>query len=190
MSDGTTAPPSPRSPGVERAVEREMRRQVGLSILFTVLLLVPLALAGYYFVSGRTDREVVRDEVRKGVEPIAQEARQLRPALEEAKGAAADARRQRTLVDEQLQRVGSLLQEQEQVRAQVARLAEQLPRLEASVSQARHFEASVAELRSTLAAQTARLETLAAGQECILRDQDQIRGEILVFERRPVRPPG
>jgi chromosome segregation ATPase len=160
---------------VERAVEREMRRQKYFSLLFTVLLLIPLGLAGYYFVSGRTDRQVVREEIAQRVEPVEKIAREAQPALAEVKSAAAAVR-------EQQRRVESLVQGQEEVRTQVTQLSEAVPRLEATLAHAQEVSTRLIELRSTLEAQDARLAAVA-------KEQERIGGELKDLAARTERVP-
>jgi len=190
MSSGGYATSPPEHPGrVERAVEREMRRQIILAVLFTVLLLVPLGLAGFYFVFGRTDRQVVRDEVERRVEPVARMARDAQPALAEIQTTAAAVRAQQAAVEEQRGRVDTLVQDQEHVRSQVLQLSEHVPQLEASLVEARQVGAGVAELRATLDTQGRRLGEIAEAQANIAREQARINGDVRVLSDRVNRLP-
>jgi DNA repair ATPase RecN len=166
-----------------------MRRQVLLSVLFTVLLLVPLGLAGFYFVFGRTDRQVVQEEVERRVEPVEKMARDAQPALAEIQTTTAAVRAQQAAVQDQQQRVDALVQDQENVRTQVTQLSEQVPRLEASLVEAREIGDRVTDIRATLDAQGRRLGEVAEAQAKIARDQERINGDVRVLSDRVNRFP-
>ena len=163
---------------VERAVKREMRKQTWLSVLFTVLLIVPLGLAGFYFVFGHTDRQMVqaevRQEVEQRVEPVARLAREAAPALAKVNETAAAVQQQQAAALLQLQRVDGVLQEQEQVRLQVSQLTQQLPQIQASLVQAQELGSRMAELRDAVDAHNRRLVSMAEAQTRILQDQQAL----------------
>jgi len=181
-SDPSATPPSFAPSKVEKAVAKEMRRQTFLSILFVVLLLIPLGLAGFYWVNGRTDRQVVQDEVACRVDPVERMARDVQPALDEVKATSAAARVQQ-------QRVESLVESQEGVRAQLSQLSDTLPKLETSVAQAQELSTRLSELRATLEAHDKSLSSVIESQARIAREQERVAGEVKGLSARVGQAP-
>jgi chromosome segregation ATPase len=181
MTDGYAPPPAPAAHRVERAVSREMRRQTRLATLFAVLLVVPLVLAAYYYVWGRTDRQIVQDEVRRRVAPVEEATRAVQPALERVQRAATDVREQQRVLETQQQEVDALVRDQERVARQVETLAAQMPEVEATIGRARDAERRVAELQETLTRQNRRLDSVE-------QTQQRLAVELRGLREGPARP--
>lgn len=78
--DSRSAPSGDR---IENAVERELARRRRLLRLYLLLLLVPLGLAAWFLVAGRSDHEIFRQTVEDRVAPVEQRYEQIAPRLEQ-----------------------------------------------------------------------------------------------------------
>jgi DNA repair exonuclease SbcCD ATPase subunit len=185
MSTGVinTSPPVPT--GVEKAVDREMRRQRLLSLLFTVLLIVPVVVGVAFVAFGRTDRQVVRDEVEQRVAPLDAATREIVPALAEVKNAASLVQQQRVAMVEQQQRIDDLVGAQERLELRMR------PGIGGDVSaeQVQELTNRVAALREELDEHRRRFDTMMQAQERIIGDQHKINGELLSIRKRIDRMP-
>lgn len=77
--DSRSAPSS----RIESAVERELARRRRLLRLYLLLLLVPLGLAAWFLLAGRSDHELFRRTVEARVAPVEEHYRQIAPKLDQ-----------------------------------------------------------------------------------------------------------
>jgi chromosome segregation ATPase len=68
---------------IESAVERELARRRRLLRLYLLLLLVPLGLAAWFLLAGRSDHDLFRRTVDERVAPVEERYRQIAPKLEQ-----------------------------------------------------------------------------------------------------------
>jgi chromosome segregation ATPase len=72
-----------RSARIERTVAREMAHRQRLLRLYLLLLVVPLGVAAWFVVAGRSDRQLVQQEVAARVAPVEASYRTIAPKLEQ-----------------------------------------------------------------------------------------------------------
>lgn len=183
MSNGVIDTPPSAPTGVERAVEREMRRQRLLSLLFTVLLIVPIVVGVAFVTFGRTDRQVVRDEVERRVAPLDAATREIAPALAEVRSAARFVEQQQAAMVAQQLRIDSIVSAQERLELRTR------PGVDVPAEQLQELTNRVAALREELDAHRRRFDNMMQAQEGIIRDQNRINGELLSIRKRIERMP-
>jgi chromosome segregation ATPase len=77
--DSRSVPPS----RIESTVERELARRRRLLRLYLLLLLVPLGLAAWFLLAGRSDQDLFRRTVEERVAPVEERYRQIAPKLDQ-----------------------------------------------------------------------------------------------------------
>jgi DNA repair exonuclease SbcCD ATPase subunit len=145
------------------SVDREVARRQRLIRIYLALVAVPLAVAGLFLAFGRTDRQVVQQEVDKRVTPVEESYREIQPMLSEVRGVGE--------LLPQIQAVGDRFQSYEQgqdsLRRQVAQVTAQVGELQPAVEEGRQAKAEIAELRRDYESQ-----------------QQELKGDIEALARR------
>jgi len=118
---------------IEQTVARDLARRRRMIRVYLALLIVPLAVAAAFMLFGRTDREVVEQEVEQQVAPVWQSYREIEPMLTEVRG-----------VDE---RIESYERGQSDLEQRVAAVAAQVRELEPTAAAGREAREQVTELR-------------------------------------------
>ena len=164
--DSRSAPSGDR---IENAIERELARRRRLLRLYLLLLLVPLGLAAWFLVAGRSDHETFRQTLEARVAPVEQRYEQIAPKLEQVES-----------LDQALpvvRQAAKQLQEQEK---QVETLQDRVDRIEPEVQEIQADQAAllrtvqpdgeVEELAERLRRVEGSLKSVQAQQSEIQRD--------------------
>jgi DNA repair exonuclease SbcCD ATPase subunit len=194
MSNGTTAPQASQPGWAERAAEREIRRQKRLSLVFIVLLIMPLVVAWYFFTYGRTDRQFVHDEVDRRVAPIESVARDIGPAVASVEAAAARAQaavaqvaQQEEVVRSHLQRINELHAAEADSNVSLEDLNAQLQELRPSIMAAQALAGRLNEIERSLRDSRERVDRIARDQESILQREKMMAGELQEVRKRVIK---
>lgn len=177
-------PSIPHGDRIENAVGRELARRRRLLRLYLLLLLVPLGLAAWFLVAGRSDHEILRQTVEERVAPVEQRYEQIAPKLEQVES-----------LDEALpvvQAAAKQLQEQEK---QVETLQGQVEEMVPAVQEIRANQAALLrtvqpagelkELSDRLMMMEGSLKSVQAQQNEIQRDLRNVQQRI---DKQPAGP--
>jgi chromosome segregation ATPase len=166
-----------RSDRIENAVGRELARRRRLLRLYLLLLLVPLGVAAWFLVAGRSDQESFRQAVEDRVAPVEQSYERIAPKLKQVES-----------FDEALPIVQQAAEQLKTQEKQVATLQQQVEEIGASQTiMMRTIEPAgeVNELSNRLKKVEGSLQSIQAQQSEIQRDLTTVRQRI---DRQPGRP--
>lgn len=138
-----------RSRRIELSVERQVVRRQRLIRLYLVLLAIPLAVAAAFLLWGRTDREIVEQEVEQQVKPIQDSYREIAPMIADVRGVGELLPEIRTVND----RLGGYEQGQQELGVRVAEVASEIGELKPAVAEAREAKAEIETLRREVESQ-------------------------------------
>lgn len=185
--------PPQRGARIELAVQREMARRRRLMRLYLLLLLIPLGVAGWFVAAGRSDRQIVRQEVREQVAPVAQRYAEIAPKLEQVKGLGEllpAVQSAALAVEAQKTQVSALVKSQETLRQQVTAVSSNVQEL---VPQVRALSAQPEsrglqrELGARVDELTKSVKDLRLSQDGVLLQQRRIFADLekIRVERQP-----
>lgn len=152
---------------IVRALEREARRRKRILAFYLSLLVIPVATGVWYLRHGQLDRQLVRQEVWQEVKPVKEQLEAVEPALETVQGAAAQLASQHS-------ELSALREDQEQVRGQVAPIAQRVESFAADLAEVRRVSDAIPEIREQMNGYTERLTRLAGEQADLRRDQEAL----------------
>jgi len=139
---------------LDLSVQRELARRRRLIRLYLVLLAIPLAVAAGFLLWGRTDRQVVQQEVEQRVKPVESQYREIQPMLDDVRGVSALLPEIRS-VDERFQ---GYAQGQDELQERVAAVTSELRELKPAVAEAADLREQVQVLRRDLDRQQSDVE--------------------------------
>lgn len=164
--DSRSAPPS----RIENAVERELARRRRLLRLYLLLLLIPLGLAVWFLLTGRSDHELVRQTVEERVAPVEQRYQQIAPKLDQVE-----------TLDRSLPVVEKAAQQLQAQEKQVETLRQEVRAIQPAVEEIRATQASLS--RSSDSGEVKELATRLAAVEKDLAGYQQLSTRLAVMEK-------
>jgi chromosome segregation ATPase len=194
--DSRSAPSS----RIENAVERELARRRRLLRLYLLLLLIPLGIAAWFLVVGRSDHELFQETVEQRVAPVEERYQQIVPKLEQVETldralpvvekAAEQLQAQEKQVETLAQQVREITPVVEEIQVKQASL---LRVMESPPPEVRELTARLAAVERNLAGYQ-RLSTQLVEQEQRLavmeRQQRQVVLDLKEVETKVQRQPG
>ena len=198
--DSRTAPPS----RIESAVERELARRRRLLRLYLLLLLIPLGLAAWFLVMGRSDHEALRQAVDERVAPVEKSFQQVAPKLQQVETLVAQAQPLVEKAADQLQaqekQVETLRQEVRELKPEVQEIkanqasfvrgmeaSGEVKELSARLATVERNQAVYQRISTQLAEQEQRLAAMEKQQRQVVTDLKEVQAKV---EKRPGPMPG
>jgi DNA repair exonuclease SbcCD ATPase subunit len=184
-----SAPPS----RIENAVERELARRRRLLRLYLFLLLIPLGLAAWFLLVGRSDHALLRKTVDDRVAPVEERYKQIAPKLQQVERLdkalpvvekAADQlqaqEKQVEILRQQVQNLTPALLRGTDSSAEIRKLSAQLATIERNL-------AGYQQLSAQLARQEQRLAVMEREQRQVITDLKEVQVKV---EKQPGPMPG
>jgi ABC-type Fe3+-citrate transport system substrate-binding protein len=173
---------SPSAPDrIENAVERELARRRRLLRLYLLLLLVPLGLAAWFLVAGRSDHKILRETVEQRVAPVEKRYERIAPKLERVERLDEDL----VVVQQAAEQLQAQEKQVETLQRQVQEIAPAVREIQASQTSLLRTVQSAGELKE-LSARLAEMETsIARVQARQIEVQRDLKAVQLRVEKQP-----
>jgi chromosome segregation ATPase len=198
--DSRSAPTS----RIESAVERELARRRRLLRLYLLLLLIPLGIAAWFLVVGRSDHEIFRQTVEQRVAPVEERYQQIAPRLaqvetldralpvvEKAAEQLQAQERQVATLEQQVREITPVVEEIQVKQASLLRVMESPPaevrELTSRLAAVERNLAGVQRLSTQLVEQEQRLAVMERQQRQVVLDLKEVEDKV---RRQPGPIPG
>jgi chromosome segregation ATPase len=175
-----------------QAIEREIRRRQRLLRFYLALLAIPLVVGVVFLSFGRSDRQLVQDEVRAGVAPVHQRFEEIQPALNEVRDLGAvvpQVRQAATKLNQHDRQLVTVMSQQKSLADRIAPVEQSVREIQPVFAQVRELQTVFPEVRAQLPRHAERLTRLereqAAIREGVRANENTLRELRAAIERRP-----